>query len=286
MTIRGDATAWGRAVRVGCASNEFAPVRSMEFNERERTVENPDPAEGRDLSGGSVPTYFREMGATPLLERGQETELARGLSDARKQFADEVRRLPADWREFVLEPDLQKSPKRQLWGFRQVDECYERLLAFERAHRRPDLADRLDRVKRARREIDRCRDALILANLRLVIHIVKRYVNQGLPFSDLIQEGNIGLIKAVEKFEYKKGFKLSTYAYWWIKQAIGRAIDDKARTIRIPIHMASRIKRIRRASKELGEELGRQPTPGEIASKIQISIENVEEVLGALHEPD
>jgi RNA polymerase primary sigma factor len=258
----------------------------MEFNEREHAAENLDPAEGREVSGGSVPTYFREMGATPLLDREQEAELARGLTDARKKFSDEVRKLPADWREFVLDHELQKAPKRSLWGFRQIDECYERMLAYERAHRTSELAERLTRIKRARREIERCRDALILANLRLVIHIVKRYVNQGLPFSDLIQEGNIGLIKAVEKFEYKKGFKLSTYAYWWIKQAIGRAIDDKARTIRIPIHMASRIKRIRRASKELGEELGRQPTCGEIAEKIQIAVENVEEVMGALHESD
>jgi RNA polymerase primary sigma factor len=258
----------------------------MEFNEREHTAENLDPTEAKELSGGSVPTYFREMGATPLLDREQEADLARGLTDARRRFSNEVRKLPADWCDFIMERELRKAPKRSLWGFRQIDECYDRLLAYERAHRRSELADQLTRIKRARREIERCRDALILANLRLVIHIVKRYVNQGLPFSDLIQEGNIGLIKAVEKFEYKKGFKLSTYAYWWIKQAIGRAIDDKARTIRIPIHMASRIKRIRRASKELGEELGRQATCGEIAEKIQVSVENVEEVLGALHEPD
>jgi len=254
----------------------------MESHDNQDPIEEPSDV----ASPGSLPAYFREMGATPLLDREQEAELARGLTEARRRFADEVRRLPADWREFALERRLQQAPPGRLWRFRQIDECHDRLLAFERVHGVRDLAAGLARIKQARRDVDRCRDALILANLRLVIHIVKKYVNQGLPFADLIQEGNIGLIKAVEKFEYKKGFKLSTYAYWWIKQAVGRAIDDKARTIRVPIHMASRIKRIRRASKELGEELGRQPTSGEIADKTRISIENVEEVLGALHEPD
>ena len=116
-----------------------------------------------------------------------------------------------------------------------------------------------------KRHVNHARDALILANLRLVVHIAKKYLNHGISFMDLIQEGNIGLMKAVEKFEYERGNKFSTYAYWWIKQAIERAIADKARVIRIPVHVNEKIKKISRISKELAETLGRKPTPAEIA---------------------
>jgi RNA polymerase sigma factor (sigma-70 family) len=228
--------------------------------------------------------YFRDMGATPLLDREQESTLARDLTEARRTYQNEVRALPAEWRAFALEAEVARAPSKSLWSFRRVEETYERLQAYARTHPVGKEAERLRTIRKAKREIDRCRDALIVANLRLVIHIGKKYVNQGLPFMDVVQEGNLGLIKAIEKFEYRKGFKLSTYAYWWIKQAIGRAIDDKARTIRIPIHMAERVRRIRRASRELGRELGRTPTPGELAEKTRIAVENVEEVLGAIEE--
>jgi len=230
---------------------------------------------------GSLPIYFRDMSATPLLDKDEEVALAKGLTDARRAYAVAVTGLPDDWRAFALERGLDSSPKKRLWTFQEIEESYKRFRAYEKSHTGSKVQQQIRAVKRAKRDIDKCRDGLILANLRLVTHIVKKYVNQGLPFMDLIQEGNIGLMKAVEKFEYKKGFKFSTYAYWWIKQAISRAIDDKSRTIRIPVHMALRMKRIRRASRELGEELGRDPTAQEIADKVAMPIENVEEVLGA-----
>ncbi|MEK7828560.1 MAG: RNA polymerase sigma factor RpoD, partial [Deltaproteobacteria bacterium] len=161
----------------------------------------------------------------------------------------------------------ERAKKRIRWVLRKIEMNRESLRQLAVGVRKHDII-----VRRAKKR-------LIEANLRLVVSIAKRYMNLGLKFSDLVQEGNIGLMKAVDKFDYKKGFKFSTYATWWIRQAITRAIADHGRTIRIPVHMIETINRLLQTSRQLLKELGREPTPDEIAERMDIHVSKVRRIL-------
>jgi len=148
-----------------------------------------------------------------------------------------------------------------------------------------DLRERSKAAREAREILDIAREDMIRANLRLVVFIAKRYVNQGLSLMDLIQEGNLGLMKAVEKFEYRRGYKFSTYVFWWIKQAMDRAIADKSRIIRIPVHMNEKYKKVSDAVRELTKAMGREPSSKEIARKMHMPVSKIKEILELVKDP-
>lgn len=201
-----------------------------------------------------VRMYLKEIGKVPLLSADEEIELAQKMEAG----SVAVEKIP------LLKERLAETGDEQEKEEIQAE------------------------IKAVQLDVDRGSDAkkrLAEANLRLVVSIAKRYVGRGMLFLDLIQEGNLGLIKAVEKFDYRKGYKFSTYATWWIRQAITRAIADQARTIRIPVHMVETINKLIRVSRQLLQELGREPTPEEIAEEMKMPVERVREILKISQEP-
>jgi RNA polymerase sigma factor (sigma-70 family) len=264
--------------------NTVAVIDSV-LRSKRRKRNRPELESGKPTAA-ILPIYLREMGSTALIDEHQEVELARELQEGREEIAKVARRLPASARPHLLGEDLSGPKRGREWPLDDMEGFYEKLVRHNREFPKEARVAALARQARAaKRHVDHARDALILANLRLVVHIAKKYLNHGISFMDLIQEGNIGLMKAVEKFEYERGNKFSTYAYWWIKQAIERAIADKARVIRIPVHVNEKIKKISRVSRELAETLGRKPTPPEIAKKLRMPISKVEEILGVVQDP-
>ncbi|MFB0927917.1 MAG: RNA polymerase sigma factor RpoD [Acidimicrobiales bacterium] len=194
-----------------------------------------------------------------------------GSADSVRVYLKEIGRVP-----LLTGPDEVRLAKRMEAGLEAVDE-----LAVLNAEGKLESLDFTSRRKLQRRvrDGDRARQEIIQANLRLVVSIAKRYVGRGMPLLDLVQEGNLGLMRAVQKFDHSKGFKFSTYATWWIRQAISRAIADQARTIRIPVHMVETINRVRRTQRDMLQKLEREPTIAELAIEVDLTPERVREIL-------
>ncbi|WP_102337560.1 RNA polymerase sigma factor RpoD [Collinsella provencensis] len=233
------------------ADAEMASTKSKKKARTVRTTRSRSRVRGIDastvmLTGDPVRMYLKEIGKVDLLNAAEEVDLAMKI-EAGLDATDKLERQEAG------ELELSRAEMRRLMRVEQVG---------------------LD-----------AKQALISANLRLVVSIAKRYVGRGMLFLDLIQEGNLGLIRAVEKFDYEKGFKFSTYATWWIRQAITRAIADQARTIRIPVHMVETINKLVRVQRQLLQDLGRDPTPEEIGAEMDMSADRVREIQKISQEP-
>ena len=230
--------------------DEVPPLEEIEDIPEEEIV---DPNTLVDSFGIDDPVrmYLKEIGKVNLLTPDEEVRLAQdmGAGDAAKERMEEIERAKKKGEEILLTPEEEKELKRA--------------------------------IKRG----EAAKQRLAEANLRLVVSIAKRYVGRGMLFLDLIQEGNLGLIKAVEKFDYTKGYKFSTYATWWIRQAITRAIADQARTNRIPDHMVETINKVIRVSRQLLQELGHDPSPEEISEEMNMPVDKVREILKIAQEP-
>lgn len=246
------------------------------------------PVKGRSSSTSSWPIlrrYLRDMRATPLLEETEEQELGRKLHAARLAIARLTLALPEVCREFIQANGESGPSLGAGWPLSDLERCLLELARYAKG--RPDgpVLDLLRQIHIHKAALDDARKALIVANLRLVVHISKTYVKSGRPLMDLIQDGNIGLLRAVEKFDHERGNRFSTYAFWWIKQSIERGIADSVRTIRIPLHVGETIRQVEFAARELGRSLGRDATRSEIASQLGVPLDTVDQVLSVVREP-
>ena len=278
-------------------------LTQIEEHLREQGIEVIEvPGEELEGDGGKLPRdedllkaptndpvrmYLKEIGKVPLLTAAQEVDFARRIeagefSTALTRDMDIVGRM--DQKQLVrIVESVVKIREHQQNAFGKVEGLGRETIAKTWRPKTKEATEEF--LRKVERDGQLAKKKLIEANLRLVVSIAKRYVGRGMLFLDLIQEGNLGLIRAVEKFDYSKGYKFSTYATWWIRQAITRAIADQARTIRIPVHMVETINKLVRIQRQLLQDLGREPLPEEIGKQMGIGADKVREILKVSQEP-
>jgi RNA polymerase primary sigma factor len=275
--------------------------RESKTAEPEATSEQPAVAEKAPAEDFALESlYFRSFGERPLLKRDEEIALAKRLDQGTRAIRAVLRetvKLAAKMKkdDVVVEAVQQLNEARQLSGFSAIAlDNTERMLAtlikVARQHRAGGYREKqfersLRQIGEARMVLERAKDEMVRCNLRLVVDIAKHYNGKGLGLLDLIQEGNIGLMKAAERYQYRKGFKFSTYATWWVRQGITRSLADQSRTIRIPVHMTESSHRIVRTTRRLAQQYGREPKPEEIGRLLQIHPDKIQDTLQVFQEP-
>jgi RNA polymerase primary sigma factor len=250
-----------------------------------------EPAQGGELGGsanaptGMVGRYLQQMGETPLLDERQEMRLAIQFRSGRVAIANLAQALPEGCREFALAGNESGPTLGAAWPLSELERFLAKLEHYAAQHQDAVAIASLREIRAHKTSLDNARDGLIRANLRLVVHIAKKYARSELPFLDLIQEGNLGLLRAVEKFELERGNRFSTYGFWWIKQSVERGIRDKSRMIRIPAHMSEDMRKVALAARDLGQSLGRQATASDIAARLGMPVDTVDRALSVVREP-
>jgi RNA polymerase sigma factor (sigma-70 family) len=222
---------------------------------------------------------------TPPLDVKDELERAQELFKSRRAFARCVQRLPVEARESVLNGDPRGPERGHKWPLEYLEACCQRLSRYENGDGDARVHELVAEAKHHKRRLDGARDALIMGSLRFVPHVAKNFSHPGISFMDLVQEGNVGLLRAVDRFDPRRGFRFSTYAYWWIRQAISKAVAEKSRVVRFPEHALALLRKLRRTTNELREKLGRYPTSEEIGKSMEICPKRVEELIATMLNP-
>lgn len=278
-------------------------IKVIDSHEMEMEEDMPEEPEKYEKAGDLVQAYFQSMGDIPVLSKDEERSLARKIEEGNdivkrivtvlplykkieKELNHTVQEENPDDSEEKMDRALLKSLKildnlMKNVNSPESNSGYESKVGISIE----ELKARYEILDKAKKLISEATSELITHNLRLVVNIAKHYVGRGLPLPDLIQEGNIGLIKAIDKFDYKRGFKFSTYATWWIRQAITRALIDQTKTIRLPVHVVEFYNKVHNASKELTRQFEREPLLSEIAQELRVPAKKVDDVLKAIQDP-
>jgi len=264
-------------IREVLQSTTFIPGNGREF----RIESLPElPGEIADLAEG-VDENLVEIDE----DRQQELQHALDLREARESLVALYLELPAVCSDHVLEGSLHGTRRNKRWSLELVEACYDRLVRYEATSPSPIVSRAAELAKGYKQSLDRAREALVLANVYIVPHIVKRFSNGTIPFADLVQDGHVGLMRAVDRFDPDRGYRFSTYAYWWIRRSLSESFTNHSRLIRLPDSVREHLRGMRASRNALEEELGRRPTHEELAERMNVSLKKVKKLMNVVPEP-
>jgi RNA polymerase primary sigma factor len=253
------------------------------------------PGNGREFHIDDLPELPAEIAdlAEPVganvveVDEDRERELrhARVLREARDSLVALYLELPGVCRDYVLEGSLHGSRQTKRWSLERVEECYDRLLRFEGQNPSQVVSRAVELARGYKQSLDGAREALVVENVHIVPHIVKRFSNGTIPFADMVQDGHVGLLRAVDRFDPDRGYRFSTYAYWWIRRSLSESFTNHSRLIRLPDSLRENLRSMRATRNALEDELGRRPTPEELAERMNVSLKKIKKLMHVAPEP-